>query len=118
MAEQDDRLEALEAMVKDQAATIAQLRLELDNVNRWGEETVAKQLNALNESVARLGACPHGIALKQGCVICKREADDAERERRATTDARNHLTNLQERLDNLFDGTTLERAWAEGMFDE
>jgi hypothetical protein len=58
------------------------------------------------------------MALKEGCVICKRESDDAERERQATAASRNHLSLLQERLDNLFDGTTLERAWAEGLFDE
>jgi hypothetical protein len=118
MTEKDERLEALEALVKDQAETIAQLRLEMDNVNSWGEETVAKQLNALTDSVVRLAACPHGMALKEGCIICKREADDADREHQATAASRNHLTNLQERLDNLFDGTTLERAWAEGTFDE
>jgi uncharacterized coiled-coil protein SlyX len=116
MTEKDERLEALEALVKDQAETIAQLRLEMDNVNSWGEETVAKQLNALTDSVVRLAACPHAMALKEGCIICKREADDAERQ--ATAASRNHLANLQERLDNLCDGTTLERAWAEGTFDE
>jgi FtsZ-binding cell division protein ZapB len=117
MAEKE-RLDALEALVKDQAETIAQLRLELDNVNRWGEETVAKRLNALADSVAQLAACPHGMAIKEGCVICKREADDAERERREAAASRNHLSNLQERLDSVFDGTTLEQAWAEGIFDE